>query len=414
MEFDGVPVAGLLAALGGGLLIGIERERRRGENAAELPAGVRTCIFVAMIGALAAVLGTPTLIVAGIGVVVFTLASYVRSREFDPGLTTEFALLATFLLGVLAMTHAQLAAGLFVLLTIVLASKESLHRFTRQVLSREELGDALLLAASALIVLPLLPDRTIDPFDVLNPRKLWLFAVLVMAINATGYVALRAFGAGRGLVLAGLLGGFVSSAATIVGMAQRALTNAALLPSCIAAALLSNIATIVQLAVILLVVAPPLLLCVAVPLAAAGFTALAIGGLAVLRARGTQRDGADSTYGRPFAFTNALLFALIVAIALFGAALLRSWMGARGIYAAAAATGLADVHAAAVAIGQLSTSNSMPIEQSAQALAVAFTANSAVKCLSALLGGRAFAWPVIAGIATINIVLVLVMLLPLD
>jgi len=71
------------------------------------------------------------------------------------------------------------------------------------VLDEEEIDDALLLAASALIVLPLLPDRPIDPWDALNPRKIWLFAVLVMAINAAGYVALRAVGGGRGLLVAG-------------------------------------------------------------------------------------------------------------------------------------------------------------------------------------------------------------------
>ncbi len=411
MEFDTVPLFGLLTALGGGLLVGTERERRRAESSAELPAGVRTCILAALAGALSAILGTPALIVAGLGVVAFTLASYWRSQQFDPGLTTEFALLTTYLLGVLAMSRTQLAAGLFVLLAIVLAVKESLHRFTRQVLSREELGDALLLAASALIVLPLLPDRVVDPFAVLNPRKLWLLAVLVMTINAFGYVALRAFGAGRGLELAGLFGGFVSSAATIVSMGQRARTDPALRPCCIAAALLSNIATVIQFSLILLVVAPALLSRIAVPVGATGLTALVVGGFAVWRAQGTKLHIVESTYGRPFALTQALLFALIVAMALFGAAALRGWIGANGVFAAAAATGLADVHASAVAIGQLTVASGLSLETAVQALLVAFTANSLVKCISAMFGAKDYARPVIAGIATNNAVLVLAYLL---
>jgi uncharacterized membrane protein (DUF4010 family) len=407
MEFDGVPLSGLLAALGGGLLVGTERERRRGENAAELPAGVRTFILVALSGALGALLGAPALIVAGVGVIGFTLASYVRSREFDPGLTTEFAMLVTYLLGVLAVSRPQLAAALFVLLTIVLASKESLHRFTRQVLSREELGDALLLAASALVVLPLLPDRAIDPFLVLNPRKLWLVAVLVMAINALGYVALRTLGVGRGLALAGLFGGFVSSTATIAGMGQRAVAQPALLRGCIAAALLSNVATIAQLALILLVVSPPLLLRVGSALAITASIAIVVGAVATARAQGTSHTATQAHIGRPFALSQALLFAAIVALALFGAAALRAWLGARGIYAAAASAGLADVHAAAVAIGQLASVDNLPIEEATLAFAIAFTTNSGVKCISALLGKVPYAGPVIAGIVTINLVLLL-------
>ena len=230
---------GLVAALGGGLLVGVGRERQKAQQPQHEPAGVRSFTVVALVGATAALLGPVAVAVAGVAVAALAVASYWHSVEHDPGVTTELALLATFLLGALAQGHAQLGAGLFVAPALLLQSKAWLHRFTRQVLSEDELRDALLLAASALIVLPLLPDRAFDPWAVLNPRKLWLYAVLVMAINALGYIALRAFGAGRGLVLAGLLGGFVSSAATIAGMGQRAAAQPRLVAGCVAAALLS-------------------------------------------------------------------------------------------------------------------------------------------------------------------------------
>lgn len=406
MQFDGIDLAGLLAALGGGLLVGTERERRREESAVELPAGIRTCALIALCGALAAILGIAAIVVAGSAVVAFVMASYWHSRERDPGLTTEFALLATFLVGVLAMSHARIAAALFVLLTIILASKESLHRFTRQVLSRGELNNALLLAASALIVLPLLPNRPVDPLAVLNPRKLWLYAVLVMTINAAGHVALRAFGSRRGLFVAGLLGGFVSSAATIAGMGQRASSNASLRRGCVAAALLSNVATVVQLALILGVVAPQLLLHLAWPLSIAAAVAIALGGAATLHARGTARDVADSPDGNAFALHQALLFALMVALALFAAALLNRFVGIGGVYGTAALTGLADVHAAAVAVGQLANETHLGQIEAVRALAIAFSANSAVKCAGSAFGGAGYAIPVCAGIVLLNIAFV--------
>jgi uncharacterized membrane protein (DUF4010 family) len=292
-------------------------------------------MIVAMIGAIASLLGETVLLMAGIGVVALGLVSYRRSRDSDPGLTSEFALLATLLLGALAMTHMQVAAALFVLLAIILVSKTPLHRFARSVLSEQELDDALRLAASALIMLPLLPDHAIDPLGVLNPRRLWLFAVLVMSINVAGYVALRMFGTGRGLALAGFLGGFVSSIATIAGMGQRAKAAPGLRAECVAAALLSNIATIVQLGLILLAVSPELLRQLALPLAAAGATATIIAAIAFSRIQASPKTKEPATYGRPFTLFQAVLFAFIVTLALLGSALLRRWLGESGVLAAA-------------------------------------------------------------------------------
>lgn len=405
MDFDRDVLFGLLAALGGGLLIGIERERRKGEGQTRAAIGLRTCTLAALAGSIAELLGVAGLLVVGFGLVALAVAAYARSREADPGLTTELALLVTFLLGALAMTRAQLAAGLFVIVAILLASKETLHRFARQVLSEKELDDALLLAASVLIVLPLLPDRTVDPFGILNPRTLWLLAVLVMSINAAGYVALRILGPGRGLALSGLLGGFVSSAATVGAMAQRAKAHPPLRQACVAGALLSTIATVVQLTLILFFTSRALLLALAYPLLAGGLTAAGLGAFAWWKANKGTDDVNASGYGRAFAVPQALLFAGIVTSALLGASLLQHWLGVQGVFAAAAVTGIADVHAAAITLGQLVSNAKIDESAGALALSLAFTTNSIVKCVLAAAGGIAYARPVVGGIALINMVL---------
>lgn len=405
IELDRDLVFGFLAAIGGGLLVGTERERNKGEGPQRGAIGIRTCTLAALLGAVAALLGPPALFAAGIGVVALTLAGYWRQREFDPGLTTELALQVTFVLGALAMQQARLAAALFAGLTIVLASKSALHAFVRQRLSERELGDALLLAASALIVMPLLPDRAVDPFGVINPRRLWLVAVLVMSINAAGYVALRALGPRRGLALSGLFGGFVSSAATIAGMAHRARTHPALRSQCASGALLSNVATVAQLALVLLAVAPELLRRLAMPLALAGVAAAVIGGLSLRKAYEDVRDEEIPPQGRAFSLRHALLFAAIVAAALIASAILRQSLGSSGVFAAAAVAGLADVHAAAVAVGQLVSAGGLATGEASLAVALAFTANSLVKCLASLSGGSGFAASVIGGIALLNAIL---------
>ena len=267
-------ILGLGVALGVGLLIGIERERAKGTGPRRAAAGVRTFMLLGLVGALAHLVGEIGTLVAGIFVTLAMLASYRRSQAADPGLTTEMAMLVTFFLGVLAMQAMPIAAGLGVVVALVLASKSTLHRFTRQVLSAQELHDLLLLTAAAFVVLPLLPDRTIDPWDAINPRKLWLLVVAVMAVSSAGYVALRAFGSRLGLALAGLAGGFVSSTATIAAMADRAKASPESSASFASAGLVSNVGTIIQLTIVLAALSPELLTHAAWPLAAAGVVAV--------------------------------------------------------------------------------------------------------------------------------------------
>jgi uncharacterized membrane protein (DUF4010 family) len=407
-EFDQALLYGFLAAFGGGLLVGIERERDQGTAAERSAAGVRTYALAAVSGIVAAVLGAFAVAVGIAATAALAYASYQRSREHDPGLTSEITLVLVFLLGALAHARPQLAAALFVATAILLESKQTLHRFTRQVLTDAELGDLLLLAASALIVLPLLPDRPIDPFGVLNPRMLWLLVVLVMAINAAGYVALRALGARRGLLLAGFLGGFVSSTATIAGMGQRARAMPAARRPAVAAALLSNLPTVIQLGVVIGALSPALLLALlpalGVGAAAAALVALAYG----YRAREAPVDGASARLApRPFDFRHALLFAAVIAVALLLSAVLYRWIGDGGVVIAAAAAALADVHAAAASIGQLSAQSGLSHTQAFIALGAAFAANSVTKCVAAFgSGGAAFGRPLLAGLLVVNIAFV--------
>jgi uncharacterized membrane protein (DUF4010 family) len=391
---------GVLAALGGGLLVGVQRERHKDEHSPSEPAGVRTFTVVALIGAIAAHLGSGMQFMAGIAVTAFAVAAYVQRADREPGLTTEVALLATCLLGSLAVTDPALAAAMFVVLVLLLQTKQALHHFTRNVLSERELADALLLAASVLIVLPLLPDRTFDPYAVLNPRRIWLFAVFVMAINAAGYIALRFFGARRGLLLAGLLGGFISSTATVASMGQRAKQAPGIRRACVAAALLSNVATVLQLVLVLLATAPAMLGRLAIPLSLAGVTAIVI----TLRfaVRRDAPTAGDLPRGRPFDLAQAVLFALVVVAATFFAAVLRGWMGRGGVVLAATATGFADVHAAAISLAQVNAETDPDVF--AYALASAFGANSVMKGIAASVGGRDYALPLTGGITIISVV----------
>jgi len=217
----------LPVALGIGLLIGAERERRKVHRPAA--AGLRTFTIAALLGCGAALMPQQWMI--AIVMLCMTalalLSSWRRRNTTDPGITTEVSLVATTLLGALAVTAPLLAGALAVLIAIVLAARDPLHRFVGQTISADEIADILLIAGATLIVLPMLPDRQMGPFDALNPHSIWMVVVMILGINALGQVATRLLGARLGVPALGLISGLVSSSATIGAMGAWVRANPA-------------------------------------------------------------------------------------------------------------------------------------------------------------------------------------------
>ncbi len=386
---------GFVVALGLGLLIGIERERNKGGGADRGAAGVRSFTLVALTGAVGSHLGLPLMLLAGGFVGLAALLSYVRSSSDDPGLTTEIALLLTYLLGVLAQTEPALAAMLGVSVAILLAGKSKLHHFSQALLTPQEIHDGLLLLASALIVLPLLPAGTIDPWGVIEIRKLWAIVVAIMAIGAGGHVALRVFGPGIGLPLAGFVGGFVSSSATIAAMGQRAAHDPARIEGAAAAGMASSITTTLLMTVLLASTSLSLLQAVWPMLLAGTLVAMLATWILARRARGTSADP-DSSGGRPFDPIEALIFAGLLGAVLLLSAGLKEWLGAYGIWIAAASAGLADVHAVTLSMGQLVSLSTISVDAARWALVLGFTSNLCTKMFLAHRAGNAYfqrLWP---------------------
>lgn len=213
-------------------------------------------------------------------------------------MATQAALLLNLLLGGLCLRDPVLASGLAVTAAILLAARTRLHRFVRKVLSREEMVDGLILAAAALVVLPMLPDAYLGPFQALNLRTVWKFTVLVMAVSAAGHVALRLFGPRIGLPLAGFASGFISSTVTIGAMGQRVAAEPSLMGPAVAGAVLSSISTLVLMAAVLLAISPATLQALLLPLACSGAAALAYGAMFLLRAM-RQPPATPVEPGRP-------------------------------------------------------------------------------------------------------------------
>ena len=235
-----------------GLLIGAERERRKGEGHLRSPAGIRTFALASVLGGVSYLIGGDLLLaVAASAIAAFCAVGYIRTFDQDPGLTTETALVLTVLLGGLAQQQTATASGIAVMVTILLAARTRLHEFVRSVLTEEEMTDAIIFAAAVLVILPFTPNRYLGPYSAINPRTIWKIVILIMSISAAGHVAVRVLGARFGLPMAGLASGFVSSTATIAAMGKRVLQEPRLARPAVAGAVLSTIATILQLTAVL-------------------------------------------------------------------------------------------------------------------------------------------------------------------
>jgi uncharacterized membrane protein (DUF4010 family) len=217
------------SALAAGLLIGAERGwQGRHSDDSQLAAGIRTFALSSLLGAFAMLLGEHFGVVAWAvifaGFAILVAASYLseQQRQGDMGLTSEVALLITFILGSLAMAgYAGLAAAGAVAVALLLNLKQSLHGALHR-LSEAELSGTLKLLFISLVLLPALPNQGYGPWQAFNPYIIWWMVVLIASIGFAAYVAIRLVGTRHGLLITALLGGVVSSTAMTVTLARLA------------------------------------------------------------------------------------------------------------------------------------------------------------------------------------------------
>ena len=391
----GVPdglIVGLAAALGSGLLVGLERERHKHRGPGREPAGLRTFTLASLGGALAQALQLPGLVAVGaLAITALAAVALLRHRGRDPGLTTEMALLVTYLIGALCVTAPLLGSPAAVVLTGLLAARTKLHRFATQVLREEELHDGLLLGALALVVLPLMPQ---DPLPWLAGMKMYSLLglmLLLLALQGAGHVALRLTGPQTGLALAGLMSGLVSSTATIAAMGARARREPELSMACVAGAVLSTCATWLQAQAMLFAMAPRAALA-ALPICLPGAALCGAMGWALARRsrregpQGQAAVGANDPRG-PLRLREALVLALILSAVAVAVSWARAHFGSTGLFGAVALAAFADVHAPIVSLAGLEAAGSIGVPVALQGLLVAFLCNGITRSVTAVAAG---------------------------
>jgi uncharacterized membrane protein (DUF4010 family) len=389
-------IARLGLALAIGLLVGLERGwQERDAPDRSRTAGIRTFGISGLLGgvmaALAAVLGAASVLVGGfIGfAAIFALyKAREAARDDDFSVTSVIAGLGVFALGALAAVgdyRAAAAGG--AALAAILASRQVLHGLLRR-LTWPELRSALTLAVMTAVVLPLLPNRTIDPWGGFNPWEIWFLTVLMASISFAGYVAVRALGNARGLLVSSLAGAIVSSSAVTLALARNAVSAANARPLAGAASLAAMV-SLLRVCAVVLIIEPRVLGNMALPALAAAL-AFAISG-AVLLAGGDGNDERGAIARNPFELGPLLLFALAFAVVSTASVALAAHFGGRGLLATSALAGSFDVDVSVLSALRL-VQHSVPVEIVSEAVLGALAANAAGRLLLAIVSGPVRFW----------------------
>jgi uncharacterized membrane protein (DUF4010 family) len=399
----------LAVALAAGGLIGAERQQAHAGRAGDF-GGVRTYPLLAMVGVLAGLLrpALGTSVVLGLlGAVVIALGiAQAKAHGEDLGVSSEIAAIVTFGLGVLSATpelmpdpaRYLLVAGIAAVTMALLALKQPLHGFIAQV-SSDDVYATVKFVLFALVVLPLLPNRAFGPLAVLNPRKIGLMIALVAGVSFAGYLASRFIGSRRGLLVAGIIGGLVSSTALSMALSSRAREQPALVRLC-GVGIVAGCATMFpRLLVIVAVAYFPLFAPLALPLGTMAVVSYGAALFEYLRDRaGDSRE--DVPFKNPFELRQALKFGLFYGVVLLVARAAHEYGGSRGIFASAAFAGLADVDAITLSLTELERSHAIQ-NLAAPAITLAALVNTLVKAgIAYVVGGPALGRAVVPALVS--------------
>jgi uncharacterized membrane protein (DUF4010 family) len=376
-----------------GFLIGLERERDK----PLIFAGMRTFALISLLGAVLAFVAEqfvgPWMFVAGfVAVAAFALLSHFQGLETGHvGTTTEVAFLIAFLLGALVYWDLLiLAAAVTVAVVLVLSFKPNLQSFAANI-DRQDIWAGLEFAVVWVIVLPLLPNRTYGPLDVLNPHQIWLMVVLVAGLNLFGYILSQVYGRGRSIGLTGALGGLVSSTGVTFQFARRSKTeqgqhDAPLLAFAIT---IASIGMYLRAQALVLVINRSLGVSILPPMLT-GALILALGALwlwrQVNRADTSQQEPSGKAARSPFALGPALQFGAIFAVVLLASKAAQVYLGEAGTYLSSLIGGLVGLDAVILSMAQLADS-AIPPSVASHGVVLGTAANMLFKGVITLLLG---------------------------
>lgn len=414
---------GLAMALGG--LVGLEREYAQ-QHVADVErtfAGIRTFPLISLLGALSAFVATqlesPTVFAVAFGGMALLVGiTYVRRltderTDRSEGITTEVTILLVFMLGSLAYWGwGTLASAITVVVTLLLSLKRTLHDLARR-LTQEDLLATLQFALITAVVLPILPNRALDPYGVINPYRIWLLVVLISGVSFGGYLAIKGLGPYRAIWLTGLLGGVVSSTATTLSLAERSHNSPRLAPALGVALILASTVMYPRMAVLLFIVEPSLFwasLPYLLLLTAFGLLTCYV----LWQFYRLPADERGMVLENPLNLSGAFRFALIFVAVSFVVQFAQQYLGTVGLFVASFLTGLMGVDAIVLSLATTTATGLLDITVATTAVLLATLGNTVAKAVMIyVLGAQPIRRPAAYGFGVLTAVGVVAVLVAL-
>lgn len=379
---------GLGAVIFIGLLIGLEREHSRSKDQ-KIFAGIRTFPLIGILGFLTALTASLTsewvyvAVMFGFSGLLIT-AYLAAAKDGRLGGTSEVSAFLVFILGTMVYYgYILLPAIIAIVITMFLSLKIQLHTFVGKV-SGDDIFATLKLAIISIIVLPLLPDRTFGPLDVLNPRLIWYMVIFISGISFVGYIFIKLLGKDKGIVLTGLLGGLVSSTAVTFSLSKKSKLQPLLSHNYAVGIVLASTMMFIRVFIIVLVLNAALVANLWIPLIVFTIAGYVISLIMFKRASKTELT--DIEISNPFELKSAFMFGLIFAVVIFGAKAAQVYLGDPGIYAASTLAGLTSVDAIVLSISRLSA-GAMMSGVAEKAIVIALISNTIVKMIITVIWG---------------------------
>ncbi|SHJ21665.1 Uncharacterized membrane protein, DUF4010 family [Arenibacter nanhaiticus] len=361
MNYEDLTTLGI--AFGIGLLVGMQRQKSNSEMA-----GVRTFTLIAILGVLGGFLSrdydNPFILpVLGLGITaLLVVANIIKVKAIsraDVGQTTEVAALLMFAIGAyLVMGDRILGTIIGGAMAVLLYVKERLHALIDN-LKEKDLEAIMTFAGISLVILPLLPNRNFGPYEVLNPRNIWLMVTLIVGLSVLGYFIYKIVGKKLGVISNGILGGLISSTATTVSYAQR--TSNAVAISKLSAFVITTASTIALARVMVEVgvVIPERLAEVLLPLLVQFFVMAFICVGLFYRIQKDESDDEMPEPDNPAQLKSALIFGLLYGVILLAVAFTKAEFGNDALYLVAILSGLTDVDAITLSLSQIIKNNTL-------------------------------------------------------
>jgi len=398
------PLEAFSTALGIGLLVGMERERRP-----DSAAGLRTFALVAMLGCLFALLGEktggPWILAVGLLVIsVAMVASNFSAQQEEQyrGFTSEAAIIVTYGLGAAVwFGYSTLAVMLAITTTVLLYFKAELRQFSERMTSKD-INSILQFAVLSLVILPILPSQDYGPYNAFNPRQIWWMVVLISGLALSGYLALRIIGARHGAALLGIFGGLASSTATTLMFSRHARHHRDLVHMAAIVILIANVMVMIRLGFVSSVVAPELVAPIAIVFAC-GIVPGVLMALYDWKALIAAGQLPMPEVKNPTELKTAISFGLLYAVVLLASAWLQDIAGNKGLYIIALASGVTDADASVLSTLRLFNLEKIARGEAVIAVTLALMANLIFKIgLVLSIGGSRLARHALPGLIAIG------------